>query len=238
MGTREKTEKTVTAGVDEAGRGAVIGPLVVAGVSADRETLKKMEKMGLRDSKELSPKRREKLAKEIEKVARDVVIIKVDPCRIDSYRNSGINLNRIEGMKFVDVLNLLQPHLAYIDAPENNLNRFKGYLRKETGRSIDLVVEHKADKNYKIVSAASIIAKVERDREIEKLKKQYGDFGPGYTSNQITMQWMRDWLEKNKGFPDIVRKTWVTAQTVRGEKEQSLLSKFFGVFRKEEECGE
>lgn len=222
-------------GIDEAGRGAVIGPLIVAGVSVDGNGMRKLEKLGLKDSKELSPKKREVMAKKIEKAAKDVIVIKVEPCRIDNYRRSGVNLNRIEGMKFVDILNYIQPDLAYIDAPENNLYKFKTYLYKKMKKRANLVVEHRADKNYKIVSAASIIAKVERDREIEKLKKEYGDFGPGYASNPITIKWMKNWFERYGKFPDIVRKTWLTTKIIIGQKEQSLISRFLGIF-KHNEC--
>ena len=108
-------------------------------------------------------------------------------------------------------------------------------LKKVAG-SAKLVVEHKADINYPIVSAASIIAKVTRDRELKELHKKYGDFGPGYPSNEKTITWMRTWLEKNKDWPDIVRRGWETARQIKQEHEQKGVGSFFSRFRKKEGC--
>jgi len=218
----------IIAGVDEAGRGAVIGPLVVAGVSVSRSGEQLLKKLGVKDSKLLSPARREKLAKAIEKTAKDVLILKVGPCKIDNYRNQGINLNRIEAMKFAEVLSFLDPELSYVDSPDVKPARLKAHLNKMIGKDMELVVEHKADHNYPVVSAASIIAKVARDEEIKEIKKKYGDVGPGYSSNETTMKWMREWLESNKDFPEsVVRKTWMTTKNVNGEKRQKKMHAFF-----------
>ena len=218
----------IIAGTDEAGRGAVIGPLVVAGVSIDEKDEAKLRKMGVKDSKLLSPARREKLAKEIEKLAKDIMILKVGPCKIDNYRRQGVNLNRMEAMKFAEILSFLDPQKAFIDAPDVNLTMLKGHLQKMVGNDMELVVEHKADYNYPVVGAASIVAKVARDEEVREISKKYGDVGPGYPSNPITMKWMHDWLEQNKAFPEgIVRETWMTTRAVNGEHAQKKVSSFF-----------
>jgi ribonuclease HII len=225
---KTESRKILVAGLDEAGRGAVLGPLVIAGVSIDMGKVHLLKSMGVKDSKLLSPKMREKLAGKIEKAADDIVVLKVGPCKIDNYRKQGVNLNRLEAMKFAEIINFLEPDRAYIDAPDVNLGRLEGFLRKMVGGSVELVVEHKADYRYPVVGAASIIAKVERDGEIGKLKKKYGEIGPGYTSNPVTMQWLRNWLEENKDFPDgLVRKTWITSSVLKGEKEQKDLFSFF-----------
>jgi len=88
------------------------------------------------------------------------------------------------------------------------------------------VAENFADRKYPVVSAASIIAKVERDKEIKKLHKKYGFFGSGYTSDERTIRFLKDWIKKNKEFPDIVRKTWVTAEELKKLKEQKKLDGF------------
>ena len=218
----------IIAGTDEAGRGAVIGPLVIAGVSIDQKDEHLLKKIGVKDSKLLSPKRREKLAEGIEKIAKDIMILKVGPCKIDNYRNHGVNLNRVEAMKFAEVLSFLGPAKAYVDSPDVKPARLKAQLQKMVGNGMEIVSEHKADLNYPVVAAASIIARVARDGEIEELKKKYGDIGPGYSSNETTMKWMRDWLEHNKDFPEgVVRKTWITTKTVNGEKAQKKLHMFF-----------
>jgi ribonuclease HII len=218
----------IIAGVDEAGRGAVIGPLVVAGVSVRKKDEQMLKKIGVKDSKLLSPARREKLAKAIDKIAKDILILKVGPCKIDNYRRKGVNLNRIEAMKFAEVLSFLDPEQGYVDSPDVKPERLKAQLQKMIGGDMLIVAEHKADHTYPVVSAASIVAKVARDEVIEEIKRKYGDVGPGYPSNETTMKWMRDWLDNNKEFPEgIVRKTWMTTKTVNGEKRQKKIGMFF-----------
>jgi len=206
---------------------AVIGPLVIAGVSLEPEQENKLKKLGVRDSKLVAHKKRVRLAKIIEKIAKDIVVINVDACRIDTYRKQGINLNQIEVMKFVDALDYLDAKKAYVDSPDVKPERLKALLEKMTKVDTELVVEHKADHTYTVCAAASIIAKVAREDKIEKLKKEYGDFGPGYSSNEKTIAWMKDWLSRNKKFPDIVRETWATTDTIKADKEQSKLSGWF-----------
>jgi len=228
------------AGIDEAGRGAVIGPLVVAGAAFSEEQIKDLEKLGVKDSKLHTPRQRERLAVEIEKIAKSIIVVKVDACKIDSYRKSGTNLNMMEGMKFADIINLITPDACYIDLPDNNAERFGLFIKKMLrgdAASCRLTLEHKADVKYRVVSAASIVAKVERDRAIEELKKKYGDLGPGYSSNPITIKWLQDWYAKHKSYPPIVRKTWLTAENISGSDQQTKLS-LFSVFRKKEECGQ
>jgi len=216
----------VIAGLDEAGRGAVIGPLVVAGVAIEESKLSELAKLRVRDSKELSPGRREELAKKIEVLAEDIIIVKVAACKIDRYRKEGINLNRLEALKFGEILNFLKPAKAYVDAPEAP-HKLKLFLEKLTGKKIKLVVEHKADIKYPVVSAASIVAKVTRDDVIEELKKKYGDFGPGYPSNELTIKWMKKWSKTHKEFPECVRRTWATTKEMEKSKKQRRLSGWF-----------
>ncbi len=212
---------------------AVIGPLVVAGVSVLEGDLPKLKGLGLKDSKLLSPRRREELEKRIEKVAKDILVLKIGPCRIDKYRREGVNLNRLEAMKFAEVIDYLSPSRVFVDSPDVNTERMRRYLEKlSKGDGTEVVAEHRADQNYPVVSAASIMAKVERDREIEELKKKYGDLGPGYSSNPVTMAWLRSQLKEKGKFPDIVRRTWVTAQIMEGANSQSKLARFFKAFGK------
>lgn len=209
---------------------------MVAGISIEAGEEEKLRALGVKDSKQLLPRQRESLAKGIEALAKDVVVLSLSACKIDSLRNGGVNLNRIEAEKFADILSLLNPGLAYIDSPDVNPERLSLQLRKMIGPR-ELVVEHKADQRYPVVSAASIIAKVERDREVRELHKKYGDFGPGYSSNEKTIAWLRAWLEKNREWPDIVRKTWETAREIRREKSQKGIRGFLGRLREKEECG-
>jgi ribonuclease HII len=221
----------VVCGVDEAGRGAVLGPLVIAGVSFREKDIPKLKKLGVRDSKELTPKQRESLSEKIEKIAKDIIIMKVGPCKIDSYQKQGVNLNRVEAMKMSTIVDCLNAHKTYVDGPEINLDKFKRVLGKMLKFGTELVVEHKADTNYPVVSAASIIAKVERDNEMEELRKKYGAEGTGYPSDERTIEWMKAYLKENKKFPEegLVRHSWITTKDLLGSHQQR---KLFGFLRR------
>lgn len=221
----------IIAGTDEAGRGAVIGPMIVAGVSIPKEKEHLLKKFGVKDSKELTPRKREKLVEKIEKIAKDIIVIEVGPCKIDNYRKSGIGLNKLEVIKFAEIINFLEPHIAYIDCPDTNKQRIENLLRKMVRNETDLVVEHFADKKYPSVSAASIIAKVERDKRIKKLEKEYGKIGSGYPSDPITQEWLKNWIRENKKFPECVRKTWITANNIERGKFQKKLTSFFSFLK-------
>jgi ribonuclease HII len=215
------------AGIDEAGRGSVMGPLVIAGVMGEAKLENTLRKMGVKDSKLLTAAKREKLAGVIENTVKDIIVVKVGPCKIDSYRKSGVSLNHVEGLKMVEIIKYLNPHMVHIDCPDHNLWKFSQFLKNNYGKECEMKVEHKADTKYPFVSAASIIAKVERDREIEKLREEHGDIGSGYPSDDITMKWLENWLSHTKDFPDFVRSTWETIEGLKRNRSQSLLSRWF-----------
>ncbi len=220
------------AGVDEAGRGAVIGPLVLAGVSIEPEKEAKLKALNVRDSKLIAPGRRERLAKVIERIAKDIIIIKIEACKIDTYRKEGINLNKLECMKMADIGNYLKPDRLYVDSPDVKPERLKALLSKLIRHKVELVVEHKADSRYIVVGAASIMAKVTRDGEIEKLRKKYGVKGSGYPSDPRTIGWLKELREKKEEFPECVRRTWETVKEMEKGDKQPRLAKWFGIKRK------
>ena len=215
------------AGIDEAGRGAVAGPLVVAGVCCDSKAEAMLRKMGVKDSKLLSPAKRERLAAAIEKTVKDVVILSVGPCKIDSHRRGGMSLNQIEGIKMAEVASFLKPHRVYIDCPDANTFKFKKFLEKMIQHEPEVILEYKADVKYPVVSAASIMAKVERDREVARLRQEHGDFGSGYPSDPVTQEWLRNWIAGNSRFPDFIRRSWVPAELLEKDKLQTRLSSWF-----------
>ena len=219
----------VIAGLDEAGKGAVLGSLIIAGVSIREEDEKKLKVIGVRDSKELSQSRRVKLAKEIEAIAKDIVIMNIGPCRIDDYKKEGINLNKLEAMKMASIIDMLDPDKAVVDSPEANTEKFKNTLKKLIEKDLEIVSENKADQNYPIVSAASIIAKVEREKEMDKLKKKFGVKGSGYPADERTIKWMKEYLEEHGSFPKkgLVRYSWDTTKRMLGEKKQKGILGFF-----------
>jgi len=217
-------------GIDEAGRGAVLGPLVVCGFLIDERDGKKLKKIGVKDSKKLTPKKREELASKIEEIGIHIVIIRVPSAKIDANRKRGINLNQIEAIKMAEIINLLEPDKAIVDAPSYNTNKFRDYLfSKMENKKIKLVSENFADQNYPVVSAASIIAKVNRDEAIEELKKKVGkDFGVGYPHDPRTIEFLNKLAEKNHGkLPSYIRHTWDTVERIKNEYSQLRILSFF-----------
>ncbi|MBL7206608.1 MAG: ribonuclease HII [Candidatus Aenigmarchaeota archaeon] len=202
--------------------------MVVVGLSIEASKEDMLKKLGVKDSKLLKPHQREHLAEKIEEVAKDTIILKISPCKIDNSKKKGINLNRLEAMKFAEIINLIKPDRAIIDCPDTNCGKFKLIVKKMLDKETELIVEHKADVNYPIVSAASIIAKVMRDEEIEKIKKKYGMRGNGYSHDEETIEWLREWLRSHKELPDFVRKSWDTTRRLLAEKKQNKLNSFFG----------
>lgn len=214
--------QTKIAGVDDAGRGCVIGPLVIAGIMMEKGRLPRLLELGVRDSKLLSAHRREVLAPQIERIVESYTVVKLSPDEIDEVVLNGKKLrklNWLEAQAMAKVIGTLRPDIAYVDASDVLEERFKQHILECLADKIEIVSEHKADRNYPIVSAASIIAKVERDKEIAKLASAYGDFGSGYPSDPRTMDFLKLCLEKSEEYPRFVRKSWKPAQKTKSEKE-------------------
>jgi len=214
-------------GVDEAGKGPVIGSLFIVGTLFDEKDLPLLKKIGVKDSKLLPHKKRIKLAEEIHKIAKKMKIIQVTPEEVDYavMRNNGLNLNWLEAHKTAEIINELNPDKAIIDCPSTNIKKYKEYLLNLlVNKKVELIIEHKADKNFLECGSSSIIAKVTRDNEIEKIKKKIGiDFGSGYPSDPITKKFLRENIDK---FPEIFRKSWSTYSDQKGTKLQKSLGDF------------
>jgi ribonuclease HII len=209
------------AGVDEAGRGSLVGSLVIAGVLIKDEDLPRLVQLGVKDSKLLSPTARERLAVQIMRTIQNHCIIKLSPSDIDKVVETGRKLhrlNRLEAQAMAKVIAHLKPDIAYVDASDVLEERFKQHILELLPSKIEIISEHKADRKYPVVSAASIIAKVERDREIEDLKLRYGDLGCGYPSDSKTIKFLQKCLETFGEYPDFVRKSWKPAKRIKEEK--------------------
>jgi len=217
----------LVAGCDEAGRGPVIGPMVLATVAIDKKNLPLLEELGVKDSKLLSPKQREAMYPKIKKLASHVEISIVPSNEIDMRRGIGTNLNQIEALKIAEMLAKIGPDEAYIDSPHSgNPQKFETVIRSMTIEPLDFefICEHKADYKYPIVAAASIIAKVERDKAVEKIKKEIGfEFGSGYIADEIT----KSFLDKNPHAADqFVRKSWQPYKDLMAREKQTTLGEF------------
>jgi len=193
-------------GIDEAGRGPVIGPMVIAGVMIEEG---KESSLGdVKDSKLVSQKNRIILNRHVKNHSKHEVLV-VDPEIIDAAVLSGeLNLNWLEAHKQADIINKLKPDKAIIDCPSINCKKYKEYLQNLIkNKQIKLVVEHKADENYPVCSAASILAKVEREKQVGDIKRKYGNTGSGYPADPETKEFIKNNWNK---CPEIFRKSWST----------------------------
>ncbi len=210
-------------GIDEVGRGAVIGPLVICGIVIDEKKQNELKKIGVKDSKELTPKKRVELSEKIEDIAEHIIVLRVPACNIDESRKKGTNLNQLEAIKMAEIINVCNADTAIIDTPSHNSNKFRDFLySKLENKNIKLVCENYADKNYPVVSAASIVAKVDRDKKIEDLKKEFKyDFGVGYSHDAKTIAFLEKLAKENNGkMPRHIRTTWDTVVQITKKYRQ------------------
>ena len=219
----------MVAGVDDAGRGPIIGPLVVAGVLMTEDRTKNLFAMGVRDSKMLTPETRTMLAAKIRQFASKVSVVEAQPKEIDDVVLHGgklRKLNYLEAKLMAQVLNELGPEDAYVDASDVNEERYgetiAEFLNPEL-RKLRIVSRHHADRTYPVVSAASIIAKVRRDEAVESLRKEYCDFGSGYITDPKTLNFLKEWRRSHDKYPPIVRLSWKTINQIEQEIGQSRL---------------
>jgi ribonuclease HII len=210
------------AGVDEAGRGCVIGPLAIAGVMMKESNLHLLKDIGVKDSKLLTPQKRKTLSIEIMRLVEKYAVLKLEPLEIDRVVKSERKLhklNRLEAQTMARIIEDLKPDTVYVDAADVLETRFRSHIQEELSIKTTIISEHKADRTYPIVSAASIVAKVERDRSIALLSKEHGDFGSGYLTDPKTMVFLKKWLKAHSDYPDFVRKSWKPAKKAKDENK-------------------
>ena len=200
-------------GVDDAGRGSMIGPMVIAGISIEKKNIPKLRKLGVRDSKKLSPKKRELLYKEIINIVDDYHVIRIPPKTIDKYVFEH-NLNHLEAKKMAAVITHLKSEISYVDSCDVNATRFGREISDLSNKS-KVRSYHYADSRFVVVSAASIIAKVSRDRSIARLNKNY-QFGSGYPSDKKSVNFVKKLVSAKKPLPSSVRKSWKPVQKILG----------------------
>ena len=200
------------AGVDDAGRGPAIGPLVIAGVTFLESQMPKLRLLGVKDSKVLSSKRRAILSYEVKRLAVKWEVVELEPSKVDEIVLNGWKLHKLnwlEAMTMAEIIRRLHPDAAYVDASDIIQERFGSQIKETLPFKVNVVSEHHADANYVVVSAASIVAKVHRDDAIALLRKKYGDFGSGYPNDPKTKQFLQA-CAKDRKFPDCIRKSWKT----------------------------
>ena len=204
-------------GVDEAGRGSMLGPLVVAGITISKSKIKLLKKLGVRDSKKLSPAAREYLYKKIIETVDDYHVIRIPPRVIDkSVANH--SLNHLEAKYMARVISKLSPSTAFVDSCDVNSKRFGKEISELTSNT-KIRSYHHADSKFVTVSAASILAKVSRDRAIMRLGKNH-DIGSGYPSDPKTKMFVKKSLRRNHDMP-FLRKSWKPVQILMKKRKLS-----------------
>lgn len=203
-------------GIDDAGRGPVIGPMILAGCLLDEKTEIELRELGVRDSKQLTPKRREFLADEIRKKSKSFEVNLTLPDEIEKMNNEGVKLNEVEAIKVAKIINKINDGKkkikVVVDCPSVSLIKWADYLKTliDNLSNLEISCEHKADRNHISVSAASILAKSRREEEMDKLKKKYGEkMGSGYPADPVTIKFLKKNAEKYE-HEGIFRKTWST----------------------------
>ncbi len=203
-------------GVDEAGKGPVIGPLVVAAVAV--KNAKDIQDLGVKDSKQLNPVKRKELSNII-KDKFDYTIEIIEAEKVDEYRKQN-RLNDLNREAFEKLISKLNPNVAYVDAADVNEHRFGKQIKEKltNENDTDIISMHKADEKIDVVAAASIIAKEAREEEIRRLKKEIGDFGSGYPSDERTIKFLKTFYADNGKWPTGTRKSWKTIERIRPVK--------------------
>lgn len=203
-------------GIDEAGRGPVIGPLIVAGVVIPEEKISVLEKMGIKDSKKLTPTRRKVLSRKLKNMF-EYETVEITAQDIDNLRGRNVNLNEIEKIAMLQIIDKLDTDYIIVDSVDVKAKRLEKEIKNVAG-DIEIISEHKADDKYIQVAAASIIAKYERDFIIEQLKKEYrkiGEIGSGYASDPKTKMFLNKFTYDE--MPKIVRKSWKTVENLKNK---------------------
>jgi ribonuclease HII len=197
--------------------------MVIAAVGVPSEDV--FSDIEVMDSKLLSSKMREHLYAIIRKRFR-VATVRIDAQEIDEIR-TGMTMNVCVARAHAQVIDRLSPSVAYVDACDVNAFRYGDMVKNYLARRCEVISEHHADQAFKVVSAASIVAKVTRDRAILALSKKYGDIGSGYPSDPVTIAFLSAYLDEHKCPPPIARKSWKTVTTMIAHKQQSRLTEFF-----------
>jgi len=208
-------------GVDEAGKGPVLGSMFAAAVRVDPEDLPD----GVADSKALAPERRRELARTIREVADAVGVAEIPVARID---DPGTDMNALTVAAHAEALAAAaeEGDEVYADAGDTNAVRFERNVADAVPVALDVRAEHGADETYPAVSAASILAKVKRDAHVESLAAEYGEVGSGYPGDEQTRTFLREFVAEHGELPECARESWRTSRDVLAAAEQSSLGEF------------
>ncbi len=211
--------------MDEAGRGSFLGPLVVGAFAVDSDRVPELREAGARDSKELTPHGREAAYARLRSIGemRSVALL---PAVVDrSVRRQ--ELNELEATAFGHLVRGLRAGEAHVDACDPNERRFARRVAQHAGLPVTVIARHHADRDDPVVGAASIVAKVRRDRAIARLVGELGqEVGSGYPSDPETVEFVRDWLASHTEHPPWLRASWATMRRVKLGRPAVTLDRF------------
>ncbi len=212
-------------GVDEAGRGSFVGPLVVGGFAIDDARLDDLVSAGAKDSKLLTAEARETVYARLARLG-DVDSVSLTPRIVDRAVEQG-GLNRLEAHAFGRLIRRMGAEEARVDACDTNEHRFGQHVHARAGGRTRVVARHHADRDDPLVGAASIVAKVRRDRAIARLRDRLGDgLGTGYPSDTRTVAFVRAQLASCPELPNWVRASWATMIRVKEVRPAVTLDGF------------
>ncbi len=192
--------------MDEAGRGAVLGPLVVAGVVVEEAHLPRLSDLGFRDSKTLSRDRRRALARALGSCGARGRVVVIPAAAVDA-----ANLTDLELEATAALVRRLSPGTVVMDTPVGlpAIPRFRGLLAARAGLPPAAVsVVPKADRDHPAAAAASVLAKAVRDGYVLLLRKHYGDFGWGYPGEEKVKSYLQAWISAHGTPPPFGRARW------------------------------
>ncbi|WP_299265442.1 ribonuclease HII [Halorientalis sp.] len=211
-------------GVDEAGKGPVLGSMFAAAVRADPTVLP----TGIDDSKNLAPARREGLADQLRADDRvDIAVAEVPPARVDDPET---DMNTLTVAAQAEALSgvVCDGDAGVVDAGDTDATRFGRRVADRIEGDLSITAEHGADEAYPLVGAASVLAKVRRDAHVTTLSAEYPEteVGSGYPSDPTTRAFLREYVAEHGDIPPCARRSWSTSQEVLAAAEQSALSEF------------
>src|SRR6056297_616053 len=217
-------------GIDDAGRGPVIGPMILAGCLVDKKHERYLKRIGVKDSKNITQKRREFLEEKIKEKVENFHLEIISADEIDQKNSEGLKLNELEAEHFAKIINKMNGRdeimKVVVDCPSPNILKWSDYLKTKINnlKNLEIFCEHKADQNHVSVAAASILAKCVREKEMKKLKEEFGEeVGSGYCSDPLTMRFLDEYALKHKD-SGLFRKTWITWKKAFDKLSQQTLN--------------
>jgi ribonuclease HII len=208
-------------GVDEAGKGPVLGSMFAAAVVADPARLPPVA-----DSKRLSAERRERVARELR--ADPAVTVGVAEIPVERIDDPGTDMNTLTVAAHAEALAAVEVEgrRGVLDAGDVDADRFARRVADPRDAHPEVGAEHRADERHPLVAAASVVAKVERDAHVEALAREYGAVGSGYPGDEQTRTFLREFVAEHGHLPACARSSWQTSQDALAAAEQSALDGF------------